>query len=63
VDTRRPESRHEVGVSAPGARQTLVELLSDYLGRRPLDAEVEREHLVALGKRYMDEVELAQREE
>lgn len=63
VDARRPESRHEIGVSAPGARQTLVELLSDYLGRRPLDAEVEREQLVVLGKRYMDEVEQALREE
>jgi DNA repair exonuclease SbcCD nuclease subunit len=63
LDTRRPESHHEIGVSAPGARQTLVELLADYLGRRPLDAEVERQQLVALGKRYMDEVEQALREE
>jgi hypothetical protein len=63
LDARRPESRHEVGVSAPGARQTLVELLADYLERRPLDAEVNRERLVALGRRYMDEVEQDLREE
>lgn len=63
LDVRRPESRHEVGVSAPGARQTLVELLADYLGRRPLDAEVDRKRLVALGQRYMDEVEQDLREE
>ena len=63
VDARRPESRREVGVSAPGTRQTLVELLVDYLGRRPLEAEVDRKRLVALGQRYMDEVEQALREE
>jgi hypothetical protein len=63
LDARRPESRHEVGVSAPGARQTLLELLADYLERRPLDAEVNRERLVALGRHYMDEVEQDLREE
>jgi hypothetical protein len=43
-------------------RQTLVELLADYLARRPLDAEVDRGELVALGRRYMDDVERDLRE-
>ena len=63
LDTRRPETRHEVGVGAPGTRQTLTELLADYLGRRPLDAEVDRNLLVALGRHYLDEVEQDLREE
>ncbi len=63
LDTRRPEARHQVGVGAPGTRQTLTELLADYLGRRPLDAEVDRDQLIALGRRYLDEIEQELREE
>jgi hypothetical protein len=63
LDLRRPQLEREVGVGAPGQRQTLSDLLADYLGRRPLDAEVARDRLVALGQRYMDEVEQALREE
>ena len=63
LDTRRPEARHRVGVGAPGTRQTLTELLADYLGRRPLDAEVDRDQLIALGRRYLDEIEQELREE
>lgn len=63
LDLRRPERHREVGVGAPGARQTLTEVLSDYLGRRPLDAEVDREHLVSLGRQYMEQVERTLREE
>ena len=62
LDLRRPQDRHDVGVGAPGVRQTLVELLADYLARRPLDAEVDRGELVALGRRYMDDVERDLRE-
>jgi predicted phosphodiesterase len=63
LDLRRPQLEREVGVGAPGQRQTLSDLLADYLGHRPLDAEVARDRLVALGQRYMDEVEQALREE
>jgi hypothetical protein len=63
LDLRRPERQREVGVGAPGTRQTLTDLLADYLGRRPLDAEVGRDRLVALGRQYMDQVEQALREE
>jgi hypothetical protein len=41
----------------------LNDLLTDYLGRRPIDADVPRDRLVALGERYMNEVEQALREE
>jgi DNA repair exonuclease SbcCD nuclease subunit len=62
LDLRRPQDRHEVGVGAPGVRQTLVDLVADYLARRPLDAEVDHGELVALGRRYMDDVERDLRE-
>lgn len=57
LDLRRPKAHREVGVGAPGERQTLVDVLADYLSRRPLDAEVDRERLVNLGRRYMHDVE------
>ena len=60
LDLRRPEPRgRTVGVGAPGVRQRLAELVADYLGRRPLDADLDRERLVALGRGYLDEVERA----
>lgn len=63
LDLRRPQQQRQVGVGAPGQRQTLSDLLADYLGRRPIDAVVDRGRLVALGERYMHEVEQALREE
>jgi hypothetical protein len=57
LDLRRPQTQREVGVGSPGARQTLVDVLADYLSRRPLDAEVDRDRLVALGRQYMRDVE------
>lgn len=59
LDLRRPVSAREVGVGAPGRRQTLPEIVAEYLARRPLPAEVPREPFVALGRRYVDEVEQA----
>ncbi len=57
LDIRRPLPSRTVGVGAPGHRQTLPELVTDYLTRRLLSADVERERLIELGSRYMDEVE------
>lgn len=57
LDLRRPKYRREVGVASPAGRQTLAEILADYLSRRPLDADVDRARLVALGRKYMDKVE------
>jgi len=59
LDLRRPEPRRAVGVGSPGVRQRLADLVADYLGRRPLDADLDRERLVALGRGYLDEVERA----
>jgi DNA repair exonuclease SbcCD nuclease subunit len=63
LDLRRPQPRRAVGVGAPGQRQTLSEVLAEYLGRRPLEAEVDRSRLVTLARTYMDEVERAILEE
>jgi DNA repair protein SbcD/Mre11 len=60
LDMRRPDPRrHDVGVGGPGGRQPLADLLADYLGRRPLDADLDRERLKALGRGYLEEVERA----
>jgi DNA repair exonuclease SbcCD nuclease subunit len=57
LDVRRPPSRREVGVGAPGERRTLADVVTEYLSERLLDAEVPRDRLVALGKQYLEEVE------
>ena len=57
LDVRRPDVTREVGVAAPGGRQTLSELVTDYLTRRDLAPGLEREALVALGRRYLEQVE------
>ena len=63
LDLRRPEPvQRTVGVGAPGVPRTLPEMAADYLSRRPLDAELDRDRLVSLGKRYLDEVERAETE-
>ena len=60
LDLRRPDPRRrDVGVGGLGGRQPLADLVADYLGRRPLDADLDRERLVALGRGYLDEVERA----
>ena len=46
-----------VGVGAPGRRQTLPDLVRDYLRGRPLPAELDREEFVRLGGDLMDTVE------
>jgi DNA repair protein SbcD/Mre11 len=57
LDIRRPEVQRTVGVGAPGRRQTLPELVRDYLRGRPLPAELDREEFVRLGGDLMDAVE------
>jgi DNA repair exonuclease SbcCD nuclease subunit len=57
LDVRRPPPSRTVGVGAPGRRQTLAELVDEYLGRRELQAEVDRKELVSLGRHYVDEVQ------
>jgi DNA repair exonuclease SbcCD nuclease subunit len=57
LDIRRPETHRTVGVGAPGKRQTLPDLVRDYLRGRPLPAELDREQFVRLGGELMDAVE------
>ena len=57
LDLRRPEVRRQVGVGAPGRRQTLPELVRGYLAHRPLPAEIDREAFVRLGEALIDGVE------
>lgn len=57
LDLRRPELRREVGLGAPGRRQTLPELVRAYLTGRPLPSEVDREAFVRLGETLIDAVE------
>ena len=58
LDLRRPEPlARTVGVGGPGRRQLLPDLVGDYLARRPLDADLERERFVALGREAVEAVE------
>ncbi len=58
LDLRRPESQRGAGsVAGAGVRcQTLTETVRDFLGRRPLDAELNRESFVKLGVEYLESV-------
>ncbi len=60
LDLRRPppESQRTLGAAGAGAkRQTLTETMRDFLGRRPLDAELNRETFVKLGVEYLETAE------
>ena len=55
LDLRRPESQRAIIAAGPGTkRQTLTETVRDFLGRRPLDAELNRETFVTLGVEYLE---------
>jgi DNA repair protein SbcD/Mre11 len=55
LELRRPQAQRMTGASSPGARrQTLTETVRDFLGRRPLDAELNRETFVKLGVEYLE---------
>jgi DNA repair protein SbcD/Mre11 len=56
LDLRRPQAQRAGAASAePGVRrQTLAETLREFLGRRPLDAELNRETFVNLGVDYLE---------
>ncbi len=57
LDLRRPPPTGPVGVDTEGKRQTLRDLLVDFLGRRPLETSIDRRELVALANTYMDRVD------
>jgi DNA repair exonuclease SbcCD nuclease subunit len=57
LDIRRPESSREIGMGAPGRRQTLPELVRAYLEHRALPAAVDRERFVAIGAELVESAE------
>jgi len=60
LDLRRPEpDGRRTGAGGPGVRQPLPELVAQYLARRPLDADLDRDRLVQLGRGYLGDVERA----
>ena len=55
LDLRRPEERRVAGVSTDGGRrQTLPQLVREFLTHRPLDADLERDAFVRLGVEYVE---------
>jgi len=57
LDLRRPQGVQPVGVSARGERKSLGDTVADYIGKRPLDAGLNRQRLVELGRKYLADVE------
>lgn len=62
LELRRPVTHRDAGLGAAGAgkRQTLPETLREFLGRRPLDAELNRKTFVHLGVDYLEAVARAE---
>ena len=54
LDVRRPEEHRVPGLGAPQRRQPLPETVKEFLGRRPLDAELDRPTFVRLGVEYVE---------
>jgi hypothetical protein len=57
LDLRRPEYQREIGLAEGGRRQTLTEIVRDYLARRPLSADLDRDGFVALGSEVLAEAQ------
>ena len=49
-----PETSRSIGVGAPGRRQTLPDMVAEFLKRRPLPERVDRERFVALGLEQLE---------
>ncbi len=62
LDLRRPDVHRTVGVGAPGARQTLTDVLRSFLARRPLPERVDRDAFVTRGTAMLDAVSTAESE-
>ncbi len=65
LDFRRPEAQESgsAGNAAPGRRATLPEIVGDYLVRRPLPGELDREEFVGTGRALIDRAEREYEEE
>jgi hypothetical protein len=58
LDIRRPEDSRPASVTG-APRRRLHELVRDHLTSRVIDAEIDRDALIALGLEYLDRAELA----
>jgi len=54
LDVRRPEEHRVPGLGSPQRRQPLPETVREFLGRRPLDADLDRPTFVRLGVEYVE---------
>jgi DNA repair exonuclease SbcCD nuclease subunit len=57
LDVRRPTADRVTGIGAPGRRQTLGETLRDFLARRPLPSELDREAFVQAGAELLARID------
>jgi DNA repair exonuclease SbcCD nuclease subunit len=57
LDTRRPEVIRMSASGAPGRRPSLRDLVRDKLWSRPLPSDIDRQALVDLGLRYLNEAD------
>jgi DNA repair exonuclease SbcCD nuclease subunit len=58
LDLRRPDAPEtETGNAGPGRRATLPEIVVDYLGRRPLPSDLDRDGFVSSGKALIERAE------
>ena len=55
LDVRRPEAQRTEALGALGRRYTLPEVVREFLTRRPLDADLDREVFVRLGVEYVEQ--------
>jgi hypothetical protein len=55
LDVRRPEMQRTEASGALGRRHTLPEVVREFLTRRPLDADLDREVFVRLGVEYVEQ--------
>jgi DNA repair protein SbcD/Mre11 len=63
LELRRPEVIRVIGSAAPGRRPSLKEIVRDRLQSRLLDADVNRDALIALGVAYLERVEREARDQ
>ena len=59
LDARRPEVVRSIGISGPGRRPSLAELVRDKLQSRIIEADIDRTVLVELGLQYLRDAETA----
>jgi exonuclease SbcD len=57
LDLRRPDLERATGLVVAGQRQTLRQILTDYLHNRPLPAELDRDAFRRLGVEVFDDIE------